>query len=122
MPITRKEFLGGLAGGTALLLLNGCGGGGSSYSGGSMMSYSGCNETIAANHGHVLTIALSDLDSMVDKTYDIRGTADHTHSVTFTVAQLGQLKAGQTVNVTSTTSSSVTYGTHSHAISANCVL
>ena len=121
MTLTRKEFLGGLAGGTALLLLSGCGGGGSSSYGGGMSS-SGCNETIAANHGHVLTIALSDLASMVDKTYDIRGTADHTHSVTFTVAQLQMLKMGQTVNVTSTTSTSATYGTHFHAISANCVM
>jgi hypothetical protein len=121
MSITRKQFLGGLGGGTVLLLLQSCGGGGSSYGGGSsMMSSGGCTETIAQNHGHVLVIALSDLDSMVDKSYDIRGTADHTHTVTFTVAQLQMLKMGQSVSVMSTTSTSVIYGTHSHAISASC--
>lgn len=129
MGITRKEFLGGIAGGTVLLVFTSCGGGGSGYTGGGMsngsmsadtMSSGGCTDTIAANHGHVLAVASTDLDSTVDKSYDIRGTADHTHTVTLTVAQLAQLKAGQSVNVVSTTSTSMTYGTHSHAVSVSC--
>jgi len=121
MAMTRKEFIGGLAGGTVLLVFTGCGGGGDGYSGGSM-SGSGCTDTIATNHGHVLVVPLSDLSSMVDKSYDIHGTADHTHTVTLTAAQLAQLKAGQSVNVNSSTSSSMAYGTHFHAVSVSCVM
>jgi len=124
MAMTRKEFIGGLASGTVLLVFSGCGGGGGGYSGGGGMSGggSGCTDTIAANHGHVLVVPLSDLSSMVDKSYDIRGTADHTHTVTLTAAQLAQLKAGQSVNVNSSMSTSMTYGTHFHAVSVSCVM
>ena len=118
MAMTRKEFIGGLASGTVLLVFSGCGGGGGGMSGGG----SGCTDTIAANHGHVLVVPLSDLSSMVDKSYDIRGTADHTHTVTLTAAQLAQLKAGQSVNVNSSMSTSMTYGTHFHAVSVSCVM
>ena len=47
MAMTRKEFIGGLAGGTVLLVFAGCGGGGYD-AGGSSMSGSGCTDTIAA--------------------------------------------------------------------------
>ena len=63
MSMTRKEFCGGLAGGTVLLLFQGCGGGGGysgSSSGGMMSTTTSCGASgsaIAGNHGHVLTIA-----------------------------------------------------------------
>jgi hypothetical protein len=63
----------------------------------------------------VLAIPVADLSSTVDKTYDIQGSADHTHSVTFTAAQLAQLKAGTAVIVTSSTTLA-----HSHAINELC--
>jgi hypothetical protein len=69
----------------------------------------------AGNHGHVLTIAAADLDSTVDKVYDIRGTTGHTHSVTLTVANLRLLKAGTAVAVTSSSEPG-----HSHQIQAAC--
>jgi hypothetical protein len=122
MAMTRKQFIGGLAGGTVLLVFTGCGGGGGGYTSGGGMSGSGCTTTIAANHDHVLVVPLSDLSSTVDKSYDIRGTADHTHTVTLTAAQLAQLKAGQSVNVNSTTTASMVYGTHFHAVSVSCVM
>ena len=108
MSMTRKEFCGGLAGGTVLLLFQGCGGGGGyagSSSGGMMSSSTSCGASgsaIAGNHGHVLTIARADLDSMTDRVYSIMGTATHDHMVAFTAAMLAQLKAGQSVIVTST--------------------
>jgi hypothetical protein len=115
VPINRKTFLIQLVGGGWALA--GCGGGGS-YSAAPAPpppAGGGCVASIAGNHGHVLAIAAADLNSAVDKTYDIHGTADHTHSVTFSAAQLAQLKAGMTVQVTTTVTLS-----HDHAISEGC--
>ncbi len=56
------------------------------------------------------------LDSLTPRTYDIQGGAVHTHSVTFSAAQLAQLKAGSMVTVTS----SVGDG-HQHTVTEACV-
>jgi hypothetical protein len=118
MGVTRKVFLLQLAAGGWVLA--GCGGGGG-YGGGdngtppAPPAGGGCGATISDNHGHALAIAAADLDSTSDKTYDIRGAADHTHSVTFSAAQLAQLKAGNTVTVTS----SPAFG-HDHRIEERC--
>ncbi len=120
LTVTRKQFLDHLAGGSVVLLLGGCGGGGS-YSAGapapapSPAPAGGCSANIAGNHGHVLTIPQADLDSTTAKTYDIQGTADHTHSVTFSATDLANLKAGQTVTVQTSTTLA-----HSHSIGEAC--
>lgn len=119
MDISRKHFIETLAGGSALLLLGSCGGGG--YGGGGVMQTSSCTPTIAVNHGHVLVVAVADLNSTTDKTYDIMGSATHTHQVTFTVAQLGDLKAGRMVTVTST-AGDVPPNTHTHSVSVSCLI
>lgn len=72
-------------------------------------------ETIGANHGHVLTVTMADAAAGVDKTYDIMGTATHTHSVTITAAEFVMLAAGTTIMETSTTNVS-----HSHPIMVVC--
>jgi len=115
MSISRKVFLSQAAGGAWLLLTSGCGGGGDAAPAPPSPPASGCTATIAGNHGHVLAIPRTDLDATVDKTYDIQGSAVHTHSVTFTPVQLAQLKAGGTVSVT--TSFTID---HSHAIGELC--
>ena len=119
MTITRKQFLGATSGGTVLLLLQGCGGGGGGYGDDdNPPPAQACGATgaaIAGNHGHTLSIARADLDSTVSLTYDITGTADHPHRVTFTPAQLQSLKAGQRVAVTSTT-----VEVHEHVVTASC--
>jgi len=74
-----------------------------------------CTDTISGNHGHVLTIAEADLDSTVDRTYDIKGSSGHTHTVTLTVANLQLLKAGTAVTVTSSSGAG-----HSHDVRAVC--
>jgi hypothetical protein len=129
--ITRKAFCGRLMGGSVVLLFQACGGGGgdSSYSPAPSPApapgpapspgpapAATCNDTIASNHGHALAVAAADLDSTVDKTYDIHGTADHTHSVTLTVANLQALKAGTTVMAVSSTTFA-----HEHSVSILCV-
>jgi hypothetical protein len=73
---------------------------------------------LRGSEGHAVGVvcgAAADLNSTVDIAYDIRGTADHTHSVTFTAAQLAQLKAGTMVTVTTTTTL-----THNHVIGELC--
>ena len=70
---------------------------------------------IVGNHGHELVIPAADLDSATDKTYSIQGTSIHDHMVTFTVAQLGMLKAKTPVTVTSTLTG------HTHSITATCI-
>ena len=125
--ITRKEFVARVAGASVVLLFQACGGGGSS-DGGTILaapapgpapsptaSSATCTDTIVANHGHVLTVAATELDSMVDLTFDIHGTADHTHFVLLTVAQLSALKAGTTV----ATQSTITLD-HQHDVSISC--
>ncbi len=115
--MTRKGFCSSVLGATALLLIQSCGGGGSSYGSGTGATAGvGCSNTIAANHGHILTIALADLDSVTDKTYDIVGSADHSHSVTLTVAQLRTLKTGASVTTISSTTLS-----HQHDIVITCM-
>jgi hypothetical protein len=117
MSITRKAFLVQLVqvGGGGWLLA-GCGGGGGDDPPAPPPPPAGtCAATIAGNHGHALLIPTADLDSATAKTYDIQGAAAHTHSVSFSAAQLAQLKAGGTVNVTS----SFTID-HDHAVGVRC--
>ena len=123
MAMTRSQFCNAFVGVSALLILQGCGGGGSDYGsspppppGPPPAPQCGASGTaITGNHGHTLTIPEADLSAAVDKTYNIMGTAGHNHTVTFTVAQLAQLKTHQSVTVTSTTTAG-----HSHNVAATC--
>jgi len=119
VAITRKAFLVQLVGGG--WVLTGCGGGGYSAPAAAPGSVV-CAATIAGNHNHLLTIPAADLNSTQQMSYDITYLADHSHTVTFTAAQLAQLKAGTMVQVTSTatTVASATQPPHSHAISEVC--
>lgn len=118
--ITRKQFLGQLAGGTVVVLLEGCGGGGDDYGMAPAPSppppAASCAAAgITANHGHALSFQKTDLDSMTDKTYSIAGSAGHVHTITLTTTQLAQLKAGSMVTVTSTVTDA-----HSHDVTVSC--
>lgn len=95
--VTRKAFLGELAGGAVLLVLGGCVAG------------------ISGNHGHTLTIPAADLDATTPMTYNFQGAADHNHQVTFSAADLANLKAGRAVTVTSTETDA-----HQHVITETC--
>lgn len=113
--LDRKTFLIDLAGAAGVLVFGGCGGGDGASAGPPMPAAGTCGAAIQDNHGHVLTIPIADLDSTTPRTYSIQGSADHSHNVTFSVAQLAQLKAGQIVSVMSTVTLS-----HSHAIDERC--
>lgn len=121
LQMTRKSFCKSLLGSTALLLIQSCGGGGSDAGLGANppsmpAGGSGCTDTIAGNHGHVLTIALADLDSATDMVYNIQGSATHNHTVTLSVAELRSLKTGATVSTTSSVTDA-----HQHDITVTCL-
>jgi hypothetical protein len=132
MSITRKRFLQSMTGGTVVLLIQGCGGGGSSGTGtttatgnpyGNPMPTTACGASgaeIANNHGHLLTIPSADLSSTTDKSYSIMGAATHDHMVTLITAQLAALKAGQVVTATSTVTDAPSFGSHSHSVTVSC--
>jgi hypothetical protein len=127
MNPSRRLFVVDAAAGTATLLLAACGGG-SDYSSSPSPSPSpspapppagtlSCSATvISANHGHALTVAAADLDSMVDKIYGIQAASDHNHLVTLSPVQLAQIKAGTAVTVQSTAAADG----HAHAVTVNC--
>ena len=113
-PLSRKAFCARLTGATVVLLIQACGGGGSDA------PAPGCSDTIAGNHGHLLTVAAADLNSTTDRMYDIQGSAAHNHIVTLTVANLAALKAGMTVQVQSSVSPVGPAGSHNHSVSILC--
>lgn len=75
--------------------------------------------SVSANHGHTATVLSVDLNAGNAVTLDIRGTADHPHTVTLTGAQVTQIRDGQRVSTTSTTDASAQFGTHLHTVTFN---
>ena len=75
----------------------------------------GTNSVIGANHGHVLMVAIADIQAGVDKTYAIMGSSPHAHSVTLTAAHFADLAANKPVSATSTTNAQ-----HEHSIMITC--
>jgi hypothetical protein len=109
--MTRREWF-ALAGGA---LLAACGG-----DDGTTMTPVSCVDNgtvvnILQNHGHMLVVSIDDIMAAADKTYDIMGTALHTHSVTVTAAQFQMLQTNESITLHSTVDSS-----HSHGIVVMC--
>jgi hypothetical protein len=80
----------------------------------------GTSVDIVANHGHVLVVSRDDVAAAQQKTYDIMGTADHTHTVAITAAMFDQLASDHAIMMQSTVDSSATSGTHNHPIMVAC--
>lgn len=85
------------------------GGGGAGGAGG------GCTESIVPNHGHTLTVTMAEVMAGVPRTYDIMGSAIHTHSVTITAAQFMTLQGGGMIMLTTTMGSM-----HTHDVTVTC--
>jgi len=121
MDLSRKDFLKltfAFLGGAALVQ-SGCGdsSGGPDLSTPPNCNLNGTKSKIADNHPapHSLIVPKSDLASTTNKTYDIMGSADHTHSVTLTAANLASLAANTSVTVTSTSTLA-----HTHQCVVSC--
>lgn len=70
---------------------------------------------ITSNHAHAFMIPVADFAGNANKTYTMSG--GHAHDVTITAAQFAMLRAGQTINVTSTGGGG---GNHTHACTISC--
>ena len=80
---------------------------------------SGRTGSISNNHGHVAAITSAELAAGNALTLDIRGTADHTHTVPLGAAEVDQIRLGQRVTASSSLESSPTFGPHSHTVTFN---
>jgi hypothetical protein len=69
---------------------------------------------VSANHGHVATVRGADITAGGAINLDIRGQADHPHTVTLTATQVQQIANRQQVTVTSTTEVA-----HQHTVTFN---
>ncbi len=114
----RRQFISTLLTGTAgIFVVASCG---SSNSVDAPTVFGNCLQngttvTIAANHGHVMLVDKTEVAAAVAKSYDIMGTADHTHSVMVSAANFGQLSTNHSITV----QSSVT-NAHQHSITVVC--
>lgn len=124
--IDRREFtaeavLATLTG--VVITLTGCGGGGGGYSSPSAPSASspptaaapGDNQgSISNNHGHLAVVTGVQLVAANAVQLDIRGSADHTHTVTLSNSAIAAIKAGAPVITDSTNTID-----HSHTVTFN---
>ncbi|KAB2878309.1 hypothetical protein F9K33_13760 [bacterium] len=76
----------------------------------------GTNVAIGGNHGHQLTVSKAAVAAAVEETYDITGSAGHTHFVTITAADFANLAANQQIVKTSSASG------HTHSVTVSCAL
>ena len=78
---------------------------------------SGASGTVLMNHGHTLVIPAADVLAGVQKVYDIKGGANHSHTVTLTAADFTQLALGNQVDKTSSFLQA-----HDHVVLIACLL
>jgi hypothetical protein len=113
----RREFFTTLVMGTAGVFVTACG---SSNSVDASTTFGNCVQngtsvTIASNHGHVLLVDKADVSAGAAKTYDIMGSADHTHSVTVSAANFTQLTGNHAISVQTTVTNA-----HQHSVTVAC--
>jgi hypothetical protein len=69
---------------------------------------------VAANHGHKAVITGAELDAGMAMSINIMGTADHTHAVNLTAAQVVSVREGNTVSIETGTTQF-----HTHIVTFN---
>ena len=114
MTMTRKEFLGSIAAATALVACGSSNGSGADAKATSC-TMDGTTAAIDDNTGHVLNVTTADVIAGAGKTYDIMGTADHTHNVEMTPNLFALLQQDRSAMVTSSTTDG-----HNHDITITC--
>jgi hypothetical protein len=121
MKSTRLEFVQGAVGvGIAGLLGGACGDdkGEDKETGGTGGGTGGggaCATTIGTNHGHMMTVTKAQAQAGADKTYDITGGANHSHTVDVSAGDFADLLDGTTLMVTSSFDAG-----HSHEVTIDC--
>lgn len=69
---------------------------------------------ISGNHGHTAVVTAAQITAANSVTLDIRGTADHPHSLGLSAAEVGMVGSRQTVAKTSSSDDG-----HSHTVTFN---
>jgi hypothetical protein len=69
---------------------------------------------ISGNHGHTAVVTAAQITAANSVTLDIRGTADHPHSVALSAAEVGMIGSGQRVSAASTNDDG-----HAHTVTFN---
>lgn len=75
----------------------------------------GTNSLIRENHGHTLMVSAADISAGTQKTYNIKGSADHQHDITLTLADFNSLSSN-----TSITKNSTSGDGHLHSVTVSC--
>lgn len=70
--------------------------------------------TVSENHGHIAEIEAAEITAGGDLSLDIRGDADHPHTVDLTAAEVSQIGDGQRVSKMSSTNVA-----HAHTVTFN---
>lgn len=83
----------------------------------SCFKYGGVDSEITSNHGHKLEVPAIDFNEPHDKTYSIKGTADHNHEVSFTAEDLQVVSGSNSKTVTSTPGGT---DNHTHEVTLDC--
>jgi hypothetical protein len=116
---TRQGVLALLS--TATITLVDCGGGDSSPApspspppGGGGGGGGDVAGAISGNHGHTAVVTAAQITAGNSVTLDIRGTADHPHSVALSAAEVGMIGSGQRVSAASTNDDG-----HTHTVTFN---
>ena len=102
--------------GVVITITEACGGGSESPtapSGGGSPS-GDVNGSVSANHGHTATVTRAQLTEGGTVALDIRGAADHPHTVQLSAGQVTQIAAGSRVQVESTSEQA-----HTHTVTFN---
>jgi len=73
------------------------------------------NSNSGGNHEHSLSKSMADVNAGVEKTYNITGSAGHSHEVTVTAANFSTLANNQKAEVSSTKENG-----HTHSVTISC--
>jgi hypothetical protein len=117
---TRREFtaqtvMALLSGAT--ITISGCGGTSPSQPSPSPQTgggSSGSTGAVSDNHGHVATVTAAQISAAAAVSLQIRGSADHPHTVELTLAEVVQIGSGGRVSKTSSSD-----GGHNHSVTFN---
>jgi len=120
--LTRREFsaesLMALFAGVAITV-SGCDDNGSTPGSPTAPSSGDRTGSVSANHGHVAIVTGVQLTAGSGVVLNIRGQADHPHTVELSAPEVIQVRDGQRVSKPSSTDPSPTEGTHQHTVTFN---
>jgi hypothetical protein len=118
--MNRNEFL-KWVGGSALLALAACGDDGGSSPPVIDAPMSNFTVVIGDNHAHAphaMVVSMDDVTAAVDKTYMIKGNANHDHAVVITAAQFAMLAVKGTMVMSPSTVDTATGHMHEITVTA----